>query len=337
MDIPQGYKQTELGIIPDDWEVKRISDFTSIITGGTPSTLRPEYWGGNIMWMSSGELNKKFVFDVEGRITTEGLLNSSTHMIPPFCVLIGLAGQGKTELPKEKTELRKEKAAHPKGKEDLHAKIKKTEQRENATVKTAASATVTGVQAMARTPLLPTIKTEIITVTMPKQLRTTIPSHKLLWLIKNKIACLPIIYLLLTACHSNTVYHSYQSIPTTGWSKSDTLVYTLPASIPAGTYEMTIGIRHQESYPYRNLWMNISTNVKDTSTYTTDTLQLFLADKTGNWNGNGPGGLYQFTKLYTPSFTIAQDSASRNIRIVHIMTDNPLKGISDVGIRLEKP
>lgn len=96
MDIPQGYKQTELGIIPDDWEVKRISDFTSIITGGTPSTLRPEYWGGNIMWMSSGELNKKFVFDVEGRITTKGLLNSSTHMIPPFCVLIGLAGQGKT-------------------------------------------------------------------------------------------------------------------------------------------------------------------------------------------------------------------------------------------------
>lgn len=96
MDIPQGYKQTELGIIPDDWEAKRISDFTSIITGGTPSTLRPEYWGGNIMWMSSGELNKKFVFDVEGRITTEGLLNSSTHIIPPFCVLIGLAGQGKT-------------------------------------------------------------------------------------------------------------------------------------------------------------------------------------------------------------------------------------------------
>lgn len=96
MDILQGYKQTELGIIPEDWEVKRISDFTSIITGGTPSTQRPEYWGGKIMWMSSGELNKKFVFNVEGRITTEGLLNSSTHIIPPFCVLIGLAGQGKT-------------------------------------------------------------------------------------------------------------------------------------------------------------------------------------------------------------------------------------------------
>ena len=160
-------------------------------------------------------------------------------------------------------------------------------------------------------------------------------SHKLLYQLKNKLTWLPII--ILAACQNNIIYHSYTPVPLDGWNKSDTLVYTLPASIPAGTYEMTIGIRHQESYPYRDLWMNISTNVKDTSTYTTDTLQLFLADKTGNWNGNGPGGLYQFTKLYTPSFTIAQDSASRNIRIVHIMTDNPLKGISDVGIRLEKP
>lgn len=96
MNIPKGYKQTELGIIPEDWEVKHISDFTSIVTGGTPSTQHPEYWGGDIRWMSSGELNHKFIHDVEGRITQEGLDNSSTHIIPAGCVLIGLAGQGKT-------------------------------------------------------------------------------------------------------------------------------------------------------------------------------------------------------------------------------------------------
>ena len=95
-NIPQGYKQTELGIIPEDWEVKQISDFTSVVTGGTPSTQHPEYWGGDIRWMNSGELNLKFVYDVEGRITEEGLHNSSTHVIPAECVLVGLAGQGKT-------------------------------------------------------------------------------------------------------------------------------------------------------------------------------------------------------------------------------------------------
>ena len=89
-------KQTEIGLIPDDWEVKRLGDVTRIQAGGTPSTLFEAYWNGNIRWMNSGELNLKRVYEVEGRITELGLNNSSTHLIPKGCVLIGLAGQGKT-------------------------------------------------------------------------------------------------------------------------------------------------------------------------------------------------------------------------------------------------
>ena len=90
------YKQIELGLIPEDWEVKKIKDFTKIQAGGTPSTLHEEYWNGSILWMNSGELNYKRIYTVEGRITELGLNNSSTHLIPIGCVLIGLAGQGKT-------------------------------------------------------------------------------------------------------------------------------------------------------------------------------------------------------------------------------------------------
>ncbi len=78
------------------WASKRVDEFTGCTSGGTPSTRIPEYWGGTIRWMSSGELNLKLVGEVEGRITGEGLRNSSTKMIPADCVLIGLAGQGKT-------------------------------------------------------------------------------------------------------------------------------------------------------------------------------------------------------------------------------------------------
>jgi len=94
--IEKGYKKTELGVIPEDWEVKKIEEFADVTAGGTPSTFVPEYWNGNIKWMNSGELNLKKVFDVEGRITESGLKNSSTKMLPSKCVLIGLAGQGKT-------------------------------------------------------------------------------------------------------------------------------------------------------------------------------------------------------------------------------------------------
>lgn len=90
------YIHTEVGVIPDDWQIKRIRDFTYATTGGTPSTSIAVFWGGQIKWMSSGELNNKRIYDVKGRITELGLKNSATKYVPPNCVLIGLAGQGKT-------------------------------------------------------------------------------------------------------------------------------------------------------------------------------------------------------------------------------------------------
>ena len=93
---PKGYRQAELGEIPEDWKVQRIGQFTDCTAGGTPSTTISSYWGGVHPWMSSGELHYKQVFDVEERITDEGLINSSTKYVPSNSVLIGLAGQGKT-------------------------------------------------------------------------------------------------------------------------------------------------------------------------------------------------------------------------------------------------
>ncbi|WP_255331759.1 restriction endonuclease subunit S [Methanocalculus taiwanensis] len=94
--VPPGYKRTEVGVIPEDWVTKNIGSFAYCTAGGTPSTQSNDYWGGTIRWMNSGELNLKIVHDVEGRITKNGLDNSSTKLIPSRCVLIGLAGQGKT-------------------------------------------------------------------------------------------------------------------------------------------------------------------------------------------------------------------------------------------------
>ena len=80
----------------EEWNQSRLGEMTEIHSGGTPSTTISEYWGGSIPWMNSGELNNKKIYDVEGRITQKGMQNSSAHLIPKYCVLIGLAGQGKT-------------------------------------------------------------------------------------------------------------------------------------------------------------------------------------------------------------------------------------------------
>lgn len=101
-EIKQGAMQqlltgtTRLPGFEGAWETKQIGSFTICKAGGTPSTEIPSYWGGPVRWMSSGELNLRRVKEVRGRLTEEGLGNSSAVLLPANCVLIGLAGQGRT-------------------------------------------------------------------------------------------------------------------------------------------------------------------------------------------------------------------------------------------------
>ena len=79
-----------------EWDKLKVRDFTRVVARATPATDKKEYWGGVIRWMNSGELNLKRVYEVQGRITQLGYDKTSTKIIPPHSVLIGLAGQGKT-------------------------------------------------------------------------------------------------------------------------------------------------------------------------------------------------------------------------------------------------
>ncbi len=91
------FKQTEIGRIPKEWEVKQIEEFSKVDTGGTPSTKIKEYWNGNIRWMSSGEVHKKLVCDTDKKITETGLENSNAKILPENSIMMALSGQGKTK------------------------------------------------------------------------------------------------------------------------------------------------------------------------------------------------------------------------------------------------
>jgi len=86
--IPLGYKKTEIGIIPEDWEVKRLGEVGCIIGGGTPNTNESEYWNGEINWFTPTEIGgKKYVLESKRKISYEGLKYSSAKLLPPGTIL----------------------------------------------------------------------------------------------------------------------------------------------------------------------------------------------------------------------------------------------------------
>jgi type I restriction enzyme S subunit len=78
--------------LPSNWAWTTLGQVCKTTSGGTPSRRRADYYGGNIPWLKSGELNDGVVVSSEEAITEEALENSSTKIIPKGTLLIALYG-----------------------------------------------------------------------------------------------------------------------------------------------------------------------------------------------------------------------------------------------------
>ncbi|MBB2681746.1 UNVERIFIED_ORG: type I restriction enzyme S subunit [Rhizobium esperanzae] len=69
-------------------------------SGGTPSRARPDYYGGDIPWVKTGDLEDRVLLDTPEKITQAGLRNSSAKLFPSGTLLIAMYGAtiGKTAL-----------------------------------------------------------------------------------------------------------------------------------------------------------------------------------------------------------------------------------------------
>lgn len=67
----------------DDWEKRKLSDVADIVGGGTPSTMNPDYWDGDIDWYAPAEIGDQiFANGSVRKITEAGLQNSSAKILP---------------------------------------------------------------------------------------------------------------------------------------------------------------------------------------------------------------------------------------------------------------
>lgn len=89
--IPSGYKPSPLGIIPEDWEVKRIGDFGKVITGNTPPTEDTDNYGDVYKFVSPADISgNKYIEATEKHLSEKGF--SISRQMPKGTVLFTCIG-----------------------------------------------------------------------------------------------------------------------------------------------------------------------------------------------------------------------------------------------------
>jgi type I restriction enzyme S subunit len=75
-----------------NWVKDKIGNVADSFAGGTPSRSRPDYFNGEIPWISSSEVNLPYIEDTKEKITELGLENSNAKWIPKNSVLVAMYG-----------------------------------------------------------------------------------------------------------------------------------------------------------------------------------------------------------------------------------------------------
>ncbi len=140
--------------------------------------------------------------------------------------------------------------------------------------------------------------------------------------------------ILLSSCGSNVVFTDTHDMPGKTWKLMDIPVFNVPVTDTVTRNNVIFTIRTGSSYPFRNIYLFVTTTSPDDRKIT-DTLQYNLADDKGKWYGKGFGDIHELNLPYK-SNVFFPVKGTYQFKIQHGMRVEDLKGVYDFGIRIEK-
>lgn len=137
--------------------------------------------------------------------------------------------------------------------------------------------------------------------------------------------------IVLAACQRKPVmaHAQFMHLPVQGWQRTMPLTFLPEYDDSASTYQLTLAVRHDNAYLYRNLSLAVDIIGVD-STVNRKVINMTLADEFGNWAGGGFGALYQDKTVVEAGVT---PDKARSVVVWHTMSGcDTLCGVVDVGI-----
>ncbi len=150
-----------------------------------------------------------------------------------------------------------------------------------------------------------------------------------------------IVILLIQACQSDMIYNKYVSIEKNEWGKELVLEFEIPVQDTVNSYNLFINLRNTKDYGFSNLFLITQMTFPDQSKVI-DTLEYEMTDAAGHFLGSGFSDIKE-NKLFYKNNVRFQEPGNYLFQVKQAMRNrnkiegiNPLLGVSDVGISMEK-
>jgi len=138
---------------------------------------------------------------------------------------------------------------------------------------------------------------------------------------------------MTASCSHKEIFFHYHSFTNAEWNRDNPAVFNVKIDDNSQPYDLSIELRNNENYPFSNIWLII--DYQSTGhTNLSDTVGFDLADANGKWYGKGLS-LYNLSIPYKSSI-LFPDTGTYVYTIKQGMQVNPLKGISDIGLKVSK-
>lgn len=142
-----------------------------------------------------------------------------------------------------------------------------------------------------------------------------------------------LLLVVFSSCDSKYVFEDYKTIGHGGWNRDSAIIFNVPVKNIDHSFKMYINIRNIGNYSKRNIWLYVNIRYPDGNLYS-DTVEFYLADELGVWEGKGIGDLYD-NKFFYKKNIFFPVIGEYSVSLRHRMKEMNLRGISDVGIQLK--
>lgn len=138
---------------------------------------------------------------------------------------------------------------------------------------------------------------------------------------------------VLAGCTSNHITDVNITVPDNSWMYAKSLKTKLVIADSTQAYHLSFKVRNTADYRYSNLYVIM--RLKGNGLAKAVRYQLKMAKPDGQWTGKGSGDIYINTFTLLSNYRFAK-AGTYELEIEQNMRDNPLTGISDIGVVLAK-